>query len=77
MQKLNAEYSGEISAYISTYRTECILGKKDVDATWDAYLAELDRLGYNEMMAELISLSHLRILLQSIQQNNRISLEKD
>ncbi|MDY3368718.1 hypothetical protein [Zhenhengia yiwuensis] len=61
--ELNAEYSGEISAYISTYRTECILGKKDVDATWDAYLAELDRLGYNEIMAELDKLDPLEDII--------------
>lgn len=51
--QLNAEYGGEINAYVDTYRTECVLGKKDVDATWDAYLAELDRLGYNKLMDEL------------------------
>ncbi|MEG0580390.1 MAG: hypothetical protein RR490_10785, partial [Niameybacter sp.] len=60
---LNAEYGGEINAYIETYRTECILGKKDVDATWDAYLAELDRLGYNELMAELDKLDPLEDII--------------
>lgn len=60
---LNAEYGGEINAYIETYRTECILGKKDVDDTWDAYLAELDRLGYNELMAELDKLDPLEDII--------------
>lgn len=28
------------------------MGQIDVDAGWDDYLAELDRLGYNKMMEE-------------------------
>lgn len=50
---LYAEYSGDLNAYVSDYRTRAIMGDIDVDATWDEYLAELDRLGYSEMMAEL------------------------
>lgn len=29
------------------------MGQVDVDAAWDDYLAELDRLRYNTMMDEL------------------------
>mgnify|MGYP003302424026 FL=1 len=51
--KLNAEYKGDLDAYVADYRTRAIMGDIDVDATWEEYLAELDRLGYSELMAEL------------------------
>ena len=44
---------GDLDAYVSNYRTQAILGQIDIDSTWDSYLAELDRLGYNTMMDEL------------------------
>lgn len=50
---LFAEYSSDLDAYVADYRTRAIMGDVDVDATWAEYMAELDRLGYNEMMAEL------------------------
>ncbi len=43
----------DINPYVETYRSECVLGNKDVDATWDAYIAELNRMGYKDMMDEL------------------------
>lgn len=50
---LQVEYNADISEYIMNYATQAIIGEVDVDATWDEYLAELDRLGYNALMAEL------------------------
>lgn len=50
---LRAEYSSGLDAYVADYRTRAIMGDVDVDATWAEYLAELDRLGYSELMAEL------------------------
>lgn len=48
-----AESNGDIQEYVNNYMAQAVLGQIDVDETWDAYLEELDRLGYNEMMAEL------------------------
>lgn len=56
---LSAEYSGDLSEYVLNYATQAIVGELDVDSTWDEYLAELDRLGYNELMAELDKLEPL------------------
>lgn len=53
------EISSDLSAYVSNYRAQAVLGQIDVDATWDEYLTELDRLGYNDMMAELDKLDPL------------------
>lgn len=50
---IKAEIGGDINEYVNNYMAQALLGQIDVDETWDAYLAELDRLGYNEMMAEL------------------------
>lgn len=47
------EIKGDLEAYVANYRTQVILGKMDVDSTWDSYMAELDRLGYNRLMDEL------------------------
>lgn len=55
----STEIDPSITPIVDTYRTDCILGRKDVDATWDAYLKELDRNGYSEMMAELDKLPTL------------------
>ena len=44
------------SAFISYVReTTCafLTGDKDIDAEWDAYLAELDKIGYNDYVAAL------------------------
>lgn len=50
---IKTEVNSDIQAYVSSYIAQAVLGQVDVDATWDAYLAELDRLGYNKMMDEL------------------------
>ncbi len=47
------EIKSDLDAYVSNYRTQAIMGEIDVDSTWNDYLAELDRLGYNRMMDEL------------------------
>ena len=49
------------------HRTQAFLGQIDVDATWDEYLAELDRLGYNKMMDELESLPSLEEMIAEYQ----------
>lgn len=50
---IRQEISGDLNAYVSNYRTQAIMGEIDVDKTWDEYLKELDRIGYNKMMDEL------------------------
>lgn len=52
---------------MASYRTQAFLGQIDVDATWDEYLAELDRLGYNKMMDELESLPSLEEMIAEYQ----------
>lgn len=52
-EQIFQEINGDLDAYVASYRTQAILGQVDVDATWNGYLAELDRLGYNKMMDEL------------------------
>ncbi len=47
------EISSDLSSHVNNYIAQAVLGQIDVDSTWEDYLAELDRLGYNEMMAEL------------------------
>lgn len=56
---IEAKIKGDLDAYVSNYRTQAVLGQIDVDATWEDYLAELDRLGYNSMMDELEELEPL------------------
>lgn len=50
---ISSEISSDVWAYVNNYCTEAVLGQIDVDATWDSYLEELDRMGYNSMMDEL------------------------
>lgn len=52
-ESIYQEIKSDLEAYVANYRTQAILGQIDVDSTWDEYLAELDRLGYNKMMDEL------------------------
>ena len=51
--QINTEVGADITSYVSSYIAQAVLGQIDVDSTWDSYLAELDRLGYNRMMDEL------------------------
>lgn len=50
---IKTEVNTDIEAYVKNYIAQSVLGQIDVDATWNDYLEELDRLGYNEMMSEL------------------------
>lgn len=50
---IKAEVNTDIEAYVKNYIAQAVLGQIDVDNTWDDYLKELDRLGYNKMMDEL------------------------
>lgn len=54
---LTADETAEISdvkATLTSYVKEClaafITGTKDIDAEWDAYLAELEKIGYKELL---------------------------
>lgn len=60
---IQQEISSDLDAYTASYRTQAVMGKIDVDDTWDDYLAELDRLGYNEMMDELADLPSLEDII--------------
>lgn len=60
---IQQEISSDLDAYTASYRTQAVMGKIDVDATWDDYLAELDRLGYNEMMDQLADLQPLEDII--------------
>lgn len=51
--KISATDGPNILQVVDTYRVDCILGRKDVDATWDAYITELNNNRYGDMMAEL------------------------
>lgn len=55
--------SSDLDAYVANYRTQAILGQIDVDATWEDYLSELDRLGYNRMMDELENVESLEDII--------------
>ncbi|MGN1140621.1 MAG: hypothetical protein ACI4TF_05435 [Oliverpabstia sp.] len=50
---IKTEVNTDIEAYVKNYIAQTVLGQIDVDATWNDYLEELDRLGYNEMMSEM------------------------
>lgn len=66
-EEIYQEIRGDLDAYVASYRTQAFLGQIDVDATWDEYLAELDRLGYNKMMDELESLPSLEEMIAEYQ----------
>ena len=53
------EIRSDLESYVANYRTQVILGQTDVDSTWNSYLDELDRLGYNRLMDELEALEPL------------------
>ncbi|MDO4326804.1 MAG: hypothetical protein Q4E24_12355 [bacterium] len=67
-ETINQEISSDLDAYVANYRTQAIMGKLDVDATWDSYLAELDRLGYNRMMDELEKIDSLEEMIANFEQ---------
>ncbi len=50
-----AEYQNNITMLKDTAMIEFITGKRDVDKDWDAYIAELNQAGLQEMMDEVIA----------------------
>ncbi len=43
--------AADISAYLRTMKASFIMGEMDIDANWDSYLAELESMGLNELLA--------------------------
>ncbi|MDE7313525.1 MAG: hypothetical protein K2N87_18200 [Eubacterium sp.] len=66
-EQISQEISGDLDAYVASYRTQAILGQVDVDDTWDDYLKELDRIGYNRMMDELEAIPSLEEMITELQ----------
>jgi len=62
-ETISQRVSSDLNAYVSNYRTQAILGQIDVDATWDDYLAEVNRMGYREMMDELDKVEPLKDII--------------
>ncbi len=62
---LYAENNGDITTVVDTYFADWILGNKNVDDTWDEYIAELDSEGYSEMMTELDNVEPLEDMIAS------------
>lgn len=60
---IKTEVNTDIEAYVKNYIAQAVLGQIDVDATWNDYLEELDRLGYNEMMSELDKVESLEDMI--------------
>ncbi len=60
---------GDLDANVSNYRTQAILGQIDIDSTWDSYLAELDRLGYNTMMDELEKIPPIEEMIEAYEKD--------
>jgi len=51
--KINSEKGADIKAIYEAYYMDCILGKQDVDATWDKYIENLNKAGYADYIAEI------------------------
>ncbi|MEG0511595.1 MAG: hypothetical protein RR653_02630 [Clostridia bacterium] len=66
-EELSTEYSGDLKDVVAAYFMDCILGKKDVDTSWDAYMEELNRNGYQKMMDELDKLPTVDEILADFQ----------
>ncbi len=63
--QLFAEASGDITSVVDTYFADWILGNKNVDETWDEYIAALNAEGYSEVMAELDKIEPLEDIIAS------------
>ena len=66
-EQIFQEISGDLDAYVASYRTQAILGQVDVDATWAEYLQELDRLGYNRLMDELEAIPSIEEMITELE----------
>lgn len=67
-EQISQSISGDLDAYVASYRTQAILGQIDVDATWEDYLKELDRIGYYTMMDELEAIPSIEEMLKEYEQ---------
>ena len=58
------EEASDIQASLNTYFYEAtcdfLVGERDIDSEWDAYLAELEKIGYQEVL-EIYQTSYDRI----------------
>ena len=50
-QAVYDEYSVDIDKLVSQKLAAWITGESDVDADWDAYLAQLEAMGFSELVA--------------------------
>lgn len=51
-----ADRSDLINEYFKTFKNEIITGKKTIEADWDNYVAEMERLGLQDLLDEYASL---------------------
>lgn len=65
-----AEKGDEINDVVNTYFQDCVTGAKSVNATWTAYLRELDAAGYSELIKEL---EKVPPLLEIIEEYGRLN----
>lgn len=63
-EKINQSISGDLDAYVASYRTQAVLGQIDVDDTWEDYLKELERIGYDTMMDELEAIPSIEEMIE-------------
>ncbi len=57
--EISSDIGEDVLAYVKNFAAQSVLGQIDPVAEWDNYLAELDRMGYNDLMAELDKLDSL------------------
>lgn len=50
-QEATADITASLKTYLETTICEFLVGEKDIDADWDAYLAELEKIGCSELLA--------------------------
>ena len=53
LAEMENEYNSTIFTIYSEYWTAAIAGNVDIDATWDKYLSDLDKAGYQNILEEL------------------------
>lgn len=54
-QEIVTEYKSTVNSYIDEMFTQFITGTADVDADWDSYLAELDKMGLSQYLSAVQS----------------------
>ena len=45
-------YGGDVNTIVNEYYANAIMGKVDIDATWDEYVAKVNAAGLPEIIAE-------------------------